>query len=101
LLARVSGIPGVEVLTGKTSIDLAVSKREIARIKVADSGLELRLALGKAQLRSPRLKKLSSKTRPLMSHVLTLSETSELDEELLSWLKAAKIGARTSKDKSS
>jgi hypothetical protein len=104
LLARVSGIPGVEVVPGKTSIVLSLvgqSSSEFALIKVAASGLELRLAIPKAQLRSARLKRLARATRPAMSHVVTVAETTDLDEELLSWLKAARNGARTSKDKSS
>lgn len=104
LLARVSGIPGVEVTLGKTSIVFSLAGQassEIALIKVAATGLELRLAISKAQVRSPRLKRLTRATRPLMSHVVMLTETTDLDEELLSWLKAARTGIRTSKEKSS
>jgi hypothetical protein len=100
----VSGIPGIEVIRGKTAIALAlagVGASEMALIKVTSSGLDFRLALSKAQLRSPRLKRLSARTRPTMTHQVLLSEASDLDEELLTWLKAAKIEARTSKGRSS
>jgi len=107
LLARVSAIPGVETEAGKSSITLSLSggvssqRVVIAMIKVAATGLEVRLSLSKAQVRSPRLKRVTSRTRPIMSHVVLLSEASDLDEEFLTWLKAAKIGARTSKERSS
>ncbi len=80
---------------------MGIPSSEFALIKVARQGLEIRLALSKAQVRSPRLKRLTARTRPRMTHVVLLAETAGLDEELLSWLKAARIEARTSKGKSS
>jgi hypothetical protein len=104
LIARVSGITGIEVIQRKGSIALALTSsgsRDLAEIRVKTTGLECRLALSKSQLRSPRLKTISKRGRSAMTHFATLKEPSDIDEEFLSWLKAARIEARTSTKKSS
>jgi hypothetical protein len=104
LLARVSRIHGVEAVPSQGAVILCLNgtkSNEMVRIKVTLTGLQCGLALAKAQLKSPRLKSVSSKTRPSqsdMTHQVTISEASDLDEELMTWIKAAaKLRARTSK----
>ena len=86
LLARVSGIPGIDVVLGKTSITLSlagVAASELAVIRVVAAGLEFRLALSKSHPRTARLKRITARTRPPMTHLVMLAEASHLDEELL------------------
>jgi hypothetical protein len=97
LAARVTRISGIEVRLTRTTIELGMSdvpRSKLAQIRVVPAGLSLRLALSKAQLKSPRLKTMTTRTVPRMSHQVLLASTSDLDEEFLSWIKAARTQAR-------
>lgn len=97
--ARLSAVPGVQLIPSKTAFNIALSSDEtavLAQIKVTARGLSVSLCLAKSGLRSPRLK---SKKRVLhgLTHEILISDASEIDGEFFSWLKLAKHRVRSTK----
>jgi hypothetical protein len=70
------------------------SARVVGNVKVTEEGLLLGLALAKAAIKPGRLKR-STRPPKRISHCVCLTDPSDIDAELLVWLKAALAGART------
>jgi hypothetical protein len=68
-------------------------------IRISGDGLELGIALGKAAIKSKRLTP-SSKSPKRITHSVLISELSDIDEELMFWIKAAWQQARNGKRRS-
>jgi len=101
LVARFSYIPGVELAVYRKSIALGCNgdaKPTIGMIQITARGLQVGLGLHKAALKSPRLK--LAKRPKSVTHKVLISKASEIDDELLSWIKAARHQARTAKRRS-
>jgi hypothetical protein len=99
LLARLSQLPTIEAIPMRGSIRLigeGGSTPTIGNVKVTQEGLILGLALSKAAIKPGRLKRTTSGPKRI-THFVCLTEPTDIDAELLVWLKAALAGARTSK----
>lgn len=102
LVARFSRIPGIELAPVRKSIAVSQSGdlgATFGMIQITAKGFQVSLALSKAALKSPRLKPRARKLRQL-THQVLISEASEIDDELLSWVKLAKHQVRTAKRRS-
>lgn len=98
LVARLENQRGIELTPSPKSISVS-GTIQIGKIRVTAKGLELAIALGKAAPRSERLKTLSKPTKAA-THKVLIAQASDIDEELLSWIKAAQVRARISKRQS-
>lgn len=91
LLARLSQFSGVDLIPSTTDLGLALSdanQAKLALIRITAVGLDCQMAFSGA---------LPHKSTPLL-----LSDTSDLlalDEELMTWIIAARAQARTSTEK--
>lgn len=102
LLARLSGIPGIGFFPIKNRIAIGYPdhyKATMGMIRVTPSGLDVALGLSKGFSKSERLRPCSRSPKWLTHHV-TVAQASDIDEEFLSWMRAAKLQARTSRPKS-
>lgn len=88
LAARLSQKCDVDFDLLKTSVSMGSA----GKLKITIDGLEIGLALPKGGIRSPRLLPCESRsktTRKKITHRVLVAKASEIDEELLSWVKAA------------
>lgn len=102
LMARLTRIAGVEIRPHKDCFQMVhidQPKKVFGRIRATIQGIEIRLNLDKGTFRSPRL--ISPKGARGTNKVLVLIRVvSDIDEELASWIKAAKSKARSARRKS-
>lgn len=61
-------------------------------IQMTEDGLEVGLRLDEARTRTERLRPLG-KAASFVTHQVRISSTKDIDDELVSWVKAAKGGA--------
>ena len=103
LNARFSKIPGLELTPAKTTIKICRSddsKVTIGHIRVAAAGLLVGLVLeSAAPFKSKRLQALKRASKDA-THVILVTEASEIDPEFLTWVKAANSKARNAKPRS-
>jgi hypothetical protein len=115
LLARLSNVSGIEFFLFKNVIAIGQKndkKPSVGEVKITASGLEVSLALSSGVTKSksknelPALKASkrlhSSKSRSSrgITHRVLIAKASEIDEEFMSWLKAARHQARIAKPRS-
>ncbi|MEK6577586.1 MAG: DUF5655 domain-containing protein [Bdellovibrionota bacterium] len=101
LMARLSRISGVEIRPMKDFFNIVHSeppRKAFGRIRATIKGIEIRLNLKKGTFRSERLIAAPG-TKDLNKVYVLIREVSEIDEELTSWVKAAKSKARNARRK--
>ncbi|MCM2321745.1 MAG: DUF5655 domain-containing protein [Oligoflexia bacterium] len=102
LLARSSAVPGVDFFPVKGAIAIGYpdgARATMGAIRITQKGLEIRLGLAKAFAKSERLRPVTGSPK-WITHRVLIASASELDEEFLGWLKAARLQARTSRPRS-
>lgn len=96
LLARLAQLPSIEAIPMRGSITLVGANEKslpIGNVKVTEDGLVVGLALAKAAIKPGRLKRSTTPPKRI-THCVALTEPSDIDSELLAWLKAALASAR-------
>ncbi|MCM2276858.1 MAG: DUF5655 domain-containing protein [Oligoflexia bacterium] len=96
LLARFSAIPGIEFFPLKSGIGIGHphdARATMGVIRITQKGLEFGLGLARAQANSERLRP-SKRSPRWITHRVVISSASDIDDEFLSWLKAARLQAR-------
>jgi hypothetical protein len=96
LLARLAQLPSIEAIPMRGSIALVGangSTPPVGNVKVTEDGLILGLALTGAAIKPGRLKRSTTPPKRITHHVC-LTDPSDIDAELLIWLKAALAAAR-------
>lgn len=97
LMARLIRVPGLELVGARGGVleIHRIGTKRIAAVYLKAKGLEIGFALPKAVLKSPRLHP-SKKSPKWVTHRVLIQEASEIDEELLTWIKAASSAALVS-----
>ncbi len=102
LIARLATIPALDIAARADALAIrhdGESQQTIGQIRVGTEGIEIGLRLSRAALKSRRLK--PSNRRPLyITHRVTISSPGEIDDELVTWIKAANQRARNAKRRS-
>jgi hypothetical protein len=102
LLARLNGVPGLEFFPTKNGIGIGhpnETKITMGIIRITQKGLEVGLGLAKTFTQSDRLRP-SQRSPKWITHRVVIAKAGDLDEELLGWVKAARLQARTSRPRS-
>lgn len=102
LLARFTTFPGVEFFPLKSQIGIGHPRDRRAtmgQIRITDKGIEVGLGLARSFGRTERLKS-SLRSPKWITHRVLLTQASDIDEEFLAWIKAARLQARTSRPRS-
>lgn len=102
LLARFTNVPGIEFFPFKGMI--AIGHKDDLRptmgaIRVTIRGLDIGLGLSKSQMPSERLR-VSHRSPKWITHHVVVAGANEIDEEFLSWVKAARHQARIARPRS-
>lgn len=102
LLARVEKVPGVEFFPFKKGI--AIGHRDDFRptmgvIRISAKGLDVGLGLVKGFTKTERLRP-SQRSPKWITHRVVIAKASDIDEEFLSWIKAARHRARIARPRS-
>lgn len=101
LVARLSAMPGVEFCSSRGGISIEQTregKPNMGVVRITLRGLEIGLGLEKAP-RSERLRP-SQRSPKWVTHRVVIAKASDIDEEFISWVNAARIKARTAKVRS-
>lgn len=97
MLARFNSINGIDFFPKKGFIaigHLDDERATLGLIKITSKGLEIGLGLAKAFGTTERLR-VSQRSPKWITHRVTVASASEMDDEFLSWFKAARLRART------
>ena len=101
-LARFSKLVGVEIFPANQWLGIGHSgdgRATIGHIRITQKGLDVRLGLTRSTPATDRLRPSDASPR-WITHRVLVREASEIDEEFLSWIRAAKILARTARPRS-
>jgi hypothetical protein len=103
LMARLSQMPATEVVPRKGCFSLVrteTPKQSLGAIWICEDGVRLGLFLERPS-RSPRLEAAGESGLPVpTTHSILLTRASDIDHELVSWIKAAHHLARISRRRS-
>lgn len=104
LVARLSQLPRLEVIAARGSVALKRAdpvRKSVGSIHVKKDGLLIGLSLpAGALIRSPRLEVLDKRRRDGATHTVLVTRASEIDTDLLNWIKAARPRAGKPRRKS-
>ena len=96
VIARLtSRIAGLEILPEKSYLSVS----GFGVIWVGLEGLELGLSLSRAHFKSPRLKE-SRRSPRRITHRVLISAVADVDDELLTWIRMARLQVRIAKSRS-
>jgi hypothetical protein len=97
LLARLSRLSEIEMVPSRAALKMGYrcdeGVRYFGQVAVAAKGLEIGLSFKKAPIRSLRLRPSLAKSPRFITHRVTISEASQIDDELFGFIRAAQISA--------